>query len=213
MDIDAIEFTKILLVDDDVEYSKITGLYLESNGFNITISNDPYKALEMCKQEKYSIILLDYYMGVMNGDEFLNELRKFDTRAVVILQTGYAEKKPPIETLTSLNIQGYYDKSESIEKLLLSIISIMKTMNLLLYRANPDTNKIEYSFMNLKEDNGSNESNVDLDFEDNNLKGYELENDDNNDIERSRFYKIVATNVSDAEEYDKIKKEKKNKEN
>ena len=63
MDIDAIEFTKILLVDDDVEYSKITGLYLESNGFNITISNDPYKALEMCKQEKYSIILLDYYMG------------------------------------------------------------------------------------------------------------------------------------------------------
>ena len=89
----------------------------------------------------------------------------------------------------------------------------MKTMNLLLYRANPDTNKIEYSFMNLKEDNGSNESNVDLDFEDNNLKGYELENDDNNDIERSRFYKIVATNVSDAEEYDKIKKEKKNKEN
>ena len=130
--LEGIESMKILLVDDDEEYSKITKMYLESNGFNVTICTDPTKALEMCKQEKYNIILLDYYMGAMDAEDFLDGLRKFDKKAVVILQTGYSDKKIPLDTLVSMDIQGYYDKTKNIEELLLTLISTIKTMRMFL---------------------------------------------------------------------------------
>ncbi|MBR2290178.1 MAG: response regulator [Clostridia bacterium] len=132
INLEGIDSMKILLVDDDEEYAKITKMYLESNGLNVTVSTDPEKALEMCKQESYSIILLDYYMGAMDGEDFLEELRKFDKKAVVILQTGYSDKKIPLETLVSMDIQGYYDKTKNIEELLLTIISTIKTMKMFL---------------------------------------------------------------------------------
>lgn len=132
INLEGIESIKILLVDDDEEYSKITKMYLESNGFNVTICTDPAKGLEICKQESYSIILLDYYMGAMDAEDFLDELRKFDKKSVVILQTGYSDRKIPFDTLLSMDIQGYYDKTKNIEELLLTLISTIKTMKMFL---------------------------------------------------------------------------------
>ena len=209
LDVDGIEFVKILLIDDDVQYANITQKFLESEGFNVIARNNPVEALEMCKNSKYDIILLDYYMPEMNGNEFLTQLREFDSRALVILQTGYSEQQPPLDTLTNLSIQGYFDKTSGVQNLVLTLISTIKTVNLLLYRANPDTNNIEYSFMSLG--NNSKESNkeVDLNFGDDEIKGYELESDDNGNLEKSRFYKISCTNVSDKEKYKALKESKK----
>ena len=208
VDIDGIEFVKILLVDDDTEYTKITKMYLESDGFNIDMCNNPVEALELLKNQKYDIILLDYFMPEMNGEEFLKELRKFNTKALVILQTGYSEQQPPINALTSLSIQGYFDKASGVQNLVLILISTIKTVNLLLYRANPDTNNIEYSFMSVGNSTSGVDKEVDLNFDDENIKGHELESDNNGNLENDRFYKISCTNVSDKEKYKNLKEEK-----
>ncbi len=209
INIDGIEFIKILLIDDDVEYANITKMYLKNNGLNVTVSNNPVEALQMCREQKFHLILLDFYMDEMNGEEFVKELRTFDNRAVVILQTGSPEEKPAIETLTTLNIQGYYDKTKSIEDLLVMILSTIKTINLLLYRANPDTSKIEYSFMSLEErDSSKQNSEVDLHFETDDITGYEIENDDGMDIERSGFYKIAVNDIESEEELNRLKEQK-----
>jgi diguanylate cyclase (GGDEF)-like protein len=63
--------------------------------------------------------LLDYFMPVMTGEQVVGELRKFDPMVQVILHTGYASERPPRELLQRLNIQGYYDKTEGPEQLLL----------------------------------------------------------------------------------------------
>jgi len=64
-------------------------------------------------------MLLDYYMPGMTGEEVLVELRKFNPGLQVILQTGYASENPSRELLKRLDIQGYFDKSEGPESLLL----------------------------------------------------------------------------------------------
>ena len=121
----------IVLVDDDVNYLEMTKMYLEDNGMKITTFSNPVEALDVCKKKKIDIVLLDYFMPEMTGEEFVKELRKVNNKTLIILQTGFAEKKPPIEMLTNLDIQGYYDKTKEIDELLLLTLSAIKTIKLM----------------------------------------------------------------------------------
>ncbi len=121
----------IVLVDDDENYLEMTKMYLEDNGMKITTFSNPVEALDVCKKKKIDIVLLDYFMPEMTGEEFVKELRKVNNKTLIILQTGFAEKKPPIEMLTNLDIQGYYDKTKEIDELLLLTLSAIKTIKLM----------------------------------------------------------------------------------
>ena len=121
----------ILLVDDDDNYLQMTKMYLEDSGMKITTFNNPNDALELCKTKKIDIVLLDYFMPQMTGEEFVKQLREVNKKTLIILQTGFAEKKPPIEMLTNLDIQGYYDKTKEVDELLLLTLSAIKTIKLM----------------------------------------------------------------------------------
>ncbi|MBR2290173.1 MAG: response regulator [Clostridia bacterium] len=129
--IEDIDKVKVLLVDDDVEYVKITEMYLKENGLNIKSSSDPKKALQICKAENIDIVLLDYFMPDITGEEFVKQLREFNNKILVILQTGFADKKPPLQTITELDIQGYHDKTKGVDELLILALSAIKTTKLI----------------------------------------------------------------------------------
>ena len=129
--IEGIKNIKVMLVDDDENYLKVTRMYLEENGLNMRSCINPLDALKICKEENIDIILLDYFMPEITGEEFVERLRTFNSSALVILQTGFSEKKPPIETLTALDIQGYHDKTKGVDELLLLTLSAIKTMKLI----------------------------------------------------------------------------------
>ncbi len=109
----------ILLVDDNREYLEATRLVLEREGHAVVLAENGEDALRVAREYPVDLMLLDYYMPGMNGDEVLAELRKFHPLMQVILQTGYASENPPRELVKKLDIQGYFDKSEGPEKLLL----------------------------------------------------------------------------------------------
>jgi diguanylate cyclase (GGDEF)-like protein len=110
----------ILLVDDDPEYLEVTRLLLEREGHQVLCAADGVEALKLLhQQEDVELLLLDYYMPGMTGEEVVTQLRQFNPYIQVILQTGYASEQPPRELLQRLDIQGYYEKSEGPEKLLL----------------------------------------------------------------------------------------------
>ncbi|MGC4069971.1 MAG: diguanylate cyclase [Polyangiaceae bacterium] len=109
----------IALVDDDLDYLHATQILLESEGHRIVTASDGPSALELLRRESVDLVLLDYFMPGMTGEEVVSRLRQHDRITQVILQTGYANENPPREMLRRLDIQGYYDKSEGPEKLLL----------------------------------------------------------------------------------------------
>lgn len=109
----------ILLVDDNLEYLEATRLVLEREGHSVITAESGAEALCAVRSSPPDLMLLDYYMPGMTGEEVLLELRKFNTTLQVILQTGYASENPPRELLKRLDIQGYFDKGEGPEKLLL----------------------------------------------------------------------------------------------
>jgi two-component system chemotaxis response regulator CheY len=67
---------KCLVVDDSSVIRKIARRILEEMGFEIVEAEDGEQALEICKQGFPEAILLDWNMPVMDGYEFLGNLRR-----------------------------------------------------------------------------------------------------------------------------------------
>ena len=65
-----------LVVDDSSVIRKIASRILEEMDFRIVEAEDGEKALEACKRELPDAVLLDWNMPVMDGYEFLGNLRR-----------------------------------------------------------------------------------------------------------------------------------------
>ena len=65
-----------LVVDDSTVIRKIARRILEEMDFQIVEAEDGEKALEICKRGLPDAILLDWNMPVMDGFEFLGNLRR-----------------------------------------------------------------------------------------------------------------------------------------
>src|SRR6266481_5516048 len=108
----------ILVVDDQDETLISSKLLLEREGHRVltAVGRD---ALSLIGEEQFDLIVVDYFMPQMNGEELVRAIRKIDSDVQIILQTGYSGEKPPREMLRRLDIQGYHDKSEGPDRLLL----------------------------------------------------------------------------------------------
>jgi two-component system cell cycle response regulator len=109
----------ILLVDDDAEYLEAMALLLEHEGHHVLRALNGEQALRQLHQNAVDLLLLDYYMPGMTGEDVVARLREFNPYVQVILQTGYVAEQPPRDMLRQLNIQGYYNKSEGLEKFMM----------------------------------------------------------------------------------------------
>jgi len=65
-----------LVVDDSSVVRKIARRILEEISFEITEAEDGAKALDVCKRAMPDAVLLDWNMPVMDGYEFLGNLRR-----------------------------------------------------------------------------------------------------------------------------------------
>jgi diguanylate cyclase (GGDEF)-like protein len=116
----------ILVVDDDVSIVETLTVLLKQDGHKVLTASNGKDALEICQTEEIHLILLDYFMPGMTGEEVVREVRTFNSEVQILLQTGYASDKPARQMLKELDIQGYHDKSEGPEKLLILVDASLK---------------------------------------------------------------------------------------
>ena len=76
---------KILIAEDDKDIIELLSLYLSGEGFDILAAENGREALTIAKSEDVSAALVDIMMPVMNGYEFIRELRTFSQIPVIIL--------------------------------------------------------------------------------------------------------------------------------
>jgi CheY-like chemotaxis protein len=86
---------KILFADDDTSIQEITKTILTKEGYAVVVATDGKEALELAKQEKPDLALLDFSMPFMDGIEVCKELRKgAETRDIpIIMVTAYPNEK------------------------------------------------------------------------------------------------------------------------
>lgn len=86
------------------------------------------EAIERVKNEHFDLMLLDYIMTPFHGDHVVEEIRKFNKDLYILLLTGHKDLAPPLETIKKLDIQGYCEKSDKFDQLLLLIESGLKSV-------------------------------------------------------------------------------------
>ena len=65
-----------LVVDDSSVIRKVSRRILEDMRFRVSEAENGEKALDMCRAEMPDVVLLDWNMPVMDGYEFLTQVRQ-----------------------------------------------------------------------------------------------------------------------------------------
>jgi PAS domain S-box-containing protein len=116
-----------ILIVDDQEEALISGRFLlEKEGHRVMTATGGQEALARVRPGQVHLVIVDYFMPGMSGEKLVQEIRKLDKEVQILLQTGYSREKPPREMLRFLDIQGYHDKSEGPEHLLLWVDVALK---------------------------------------------------------------------------------------
>ena len=119
---------KIIVVDDDPGILDSLSIFLKRSGYQFTGVTDPMEAIEKVKNEHFDLMLLDFIMTPIHGDKVVEEIRKFNKELYILLLTGHKDLAPPLETIKRLEIQGYCEKSDKFDQLLLLVESGIKAI-------------------------------------------------------------------------------------
>ena len=122
----SIEKASILVVDDDVSFSKSLSLVLGRKGYIVTTAKDGPEALAKVKKSPFDTILMDIRMPLMDGVETYKRIKKIRPEAVVVMMTAYVVEDLVQEALQEGAYRIIY-KPMDIEKLLTVIERIRET--------------------------------------------------------------------------------------
>ena len=119
---------KILAVDDEIGIIDSLSIFLKRSGYTFTGVTDPVEAIQKIRTEHFDLLLLDFIMTPLHGDQVVEEIRKFNKELYILLLTGHKDLAPPLDTIRRLDIQGYCEKSDKFDQLLLLIESGIKSV-------------------------------------------------------------------------------------
>ena len=119
---------KIIAVDDEEGIIDSLSIFLKRTGYDFTGVTDPQEAIQRVKNEHFDLMILDFIMTPFHGDQVVEEIRKFNKELYILLLTGHKDLAPPLETIKRLDIQGYCEKSDKFDQLLLLIESGIKSI-------------------------------------------------------------------------------------
>lgn len=119
---------KIIAVDDEEGIIDSLSIFLKRSGYDFIGVTNPQQAIEKVKNEHFDLMILDFIMTPIHGDQVVEEIRKFNKDLYILLLTGHKDLAPPLETIRRLDIQGYCEKSDKFDQLLLLIESGIKSI-------------------------------------------------------------------------------------
>lgn len=120
---------KIIAVDDEAGILDSLKVFLNKAGYGFVGITNPLDAIERVKTEHFDLMLLDFIMTPIHGDKVVEEIRKFNKDLYILLLTGHKDLAPPLDTIRRLDIQGYCEKSDKFDQLLLLVESGIKAIS------------------------------------------------------------------------------------
>jgi CheY-like chemotaxis protein len=127
------EKKKILLIDDDLDWSESTKLFLESNNYKVDTAINSKIGIEKLKSTTPDLLILDIMMDSnLEGFNFLNELKSNDAlkKIPVVMNSGMAKAigvnmRAAIEEIDFLPSTRFVDKTGDWDELIIVIKELL----------------------------------------------------------------------------------------
>jgi DNA-binding NtrC family response regulator len=95
----------IAIIDDEIDLVNLFREALEMDGFKVCTFTDPINALNQLQQclEEYAIIISDFSMPSMNGNDLCTKLMNINPKLKFILMSAYQDVEYDKSKFTFLN--------------------------------------------------------------------------------------------------------------
>lgn len=108
---------KLLFVDDEEKFLMATADRLRLRGFDVTTVTNGSDAVDIARNEKFDLALLDLKMPGLDGQQVLEILKKEHQYLEVIMLTGHGSFESSVEC-ARLGVYSYLPKPYEMDKLL-----------------------------------------------------------------------------------------------
>ncbi|MFN3755313.1 MAG: sigma-54-dependent transcriptional regulator, partial [Flavobacterium sp.] len=110
----------ILLLDDDITFTKILQSYLKRHGFEIEVVHSVQQAMKLLKSQNFDLLLLDYRLPDGTGLDVVASLSKEGKSYPILMMTSFNDVRTAVAAMRS-GVSDYILKPVHQEELLHAI--------------------------------------------------------------------------------------------
>lgn len=116
----------ILVVDDEIHVMLLAKMMLAENGYRVVTAKDGFEAIDCYKKlgKKIDLVILDFTMPGMHGDQVFEELRKLNPSVAVILSSGFADQSK-LNRMFAQGLKEFVAKPYTQQRLLSEIRNVL----------------------------------------------------------------------------------------
>ena len=107
----------VLVVEDSSVFREMQGLLLRQAGYAVSGHEHPQTALAAARERDFELVIIDYELPEMNGQQFMHELRKIRPAIAIIFVSGSLTLELAIQ-LSRQGVAGIFNKPANPKTLL-----------------------------------------------------------------------------------------------
>lgn len=119
---------KILIVEDEKNIVELLKYNLEKNDYSTDYAYDGEEGLNLFKNNKYDLILLDLMLPKITGLELCEKMKEINSEIPIIMLTAKSRETDKIEGL-NIGADDYITKPFSINEVLARINALLRRVN------------------------------------------------------------------------------------
>ena len=116
----------ILIVEDDPNISELVQMYLEKEGYSTRVASDGGQGIDLFRQVRPDLVLLDIMLPVMDGWSVLRTIRQ-DSKTPVIMLTAKGETIDKVAGL-EMGADDYIVKPFEMKELLARVHAVLRRL-------------------------------------------------------------------------------------
>src|SRR5690606_2147811 len=140
----AFSMKKILLLEDDLTYSKIIKKFLEKNQYSVTTATKLVDAYSLMERESPELIITDYRLPDGTGMEILEKIINSKKHTPVILITNYSDIRTAVKSM-KMGAFEYITKPVNPDELLSTVKDAFSKSNTAANNHTRESSKPAYS--------------------------------------------------------------------
>ena len=115
----------LLIIDDDANTLASLARAFRLAGHEATVCDNPLRALDLVRSEKFDLIFSDVVMPAMDGLSLLEQIKAAGVKTPVVMMSGQAHIEMAIKA-TRLGALDFLEKPLSTDKLLLTVQNALR---------------------------------------------------------------------------------------